>query len=69
MDAPYGQKTVGEYIHRPAFELHAIDKDPNESENLAENPEFAEILEEYKAKLKAFQKEMGDPWIMKWNYE
>ncbi|MFV1994639.1 MAG: sulfatase [Verrucomicrobiales bacterium] len=69
MDAPYGQKTVGEYIHRPAFELYAIDKDPNESTNLADNPEYAEVLKKYKAKLKAFQREMDDPWIMKWNYE
>jgi len=69
MDAPYGQKTVGEYIHRPAFELYAIGKDPDEATNLAENPEYAEVLEKYKAKLKSFQKEMDDPWIMKWDYE
>lgn len=69
MDAPYGQKTVGEYIHRPAFELYAIDQDPNESTNLADNPEYAEILAKYKARLKAFQKDMDDPWIMKWDYE
>ncbi len=69
MDAPYGQKTVGEYIHRPAFELYAIDKDPNEAVNLAENPEYADILAKYKTKLKSFQKEMDDPWIMKWDYE
>lgn len=69
MDAPYGQKTVGEYIHRPAFELYAIGKDPNETTNLAANPEYAEILKKYQAKLKALQKEMHDPWIMKWDYE
>ena len=69
MDAPYGMKTVGDYIHRPAFELYAIDKDPNEATNLAENPEYAEVLKEYKAKLKTFQRKMHDPWIMKWNYE
>ena len=26
MDAPYGQKTVREYIHRPPFELYRIDE-------------------------------------------
>ncbi len=38
LDAPYGQKTVGEYIHRPAFELYRIDEDPHESKNLAAAP-------------------------------
>jgi N-sulfoglucosamine sulfohydrolase len=69
LDANYGQKTVGEYVRRPAFELYAIDKDPNESTNLATNTDYAEILQQYKDKLKAKQKELNDPWIMKWQYE
>lgn len=67
--APYGQKTVGDYIHRPAFELYHIADDPNESENLAGKTEYAEVLKKYQDKLRAFQKEMNDPWIMKWDYE
>jgi N-sulfoglucosamine sulfohydrolase len=27
------------------------------------------VLREYQEKMKAFQKEMDDPWIMKWEYE
>jgi N-sulfoglucosamine sulfohydrolase len=69
MDAPYGQKTVGEYIQRPRFELFHISEDPNEKYNLADSGRFKEVLEKYKAKLKAFQKETDDPWIMKWDYE
>ena len=69
MGAPYGQKTVGDYIHRPQFELYNIADDPYESENLAIKTEYAEILEKYQAKLKEFQKKMDDPWIMKWDYE
>ncbi|MBM80901.1 MAG: heparan N-sulfatase [Planctomycetaceae bacterium] len=68
-DAPYGKKTVGQYINRPRFELYDIYADPNESKNLAINPQFAKVLEAYQAKLKAFQKRMQDPWIMKWDYE
>lgn len=68
-DAPYGQKTVDEYVNRPPFELYAIDKDPHESKNLADNPEYADILEKYKALLKQKQKELNDPWITKWDYE
>lgn len=67
--APYGQKTVGEYIHRPAFELYDLQEDPDESRNLARLPEHAPLLQEYQQKLKQLQREMRDPWIMKWDYE
>lgn len=69
MDAPYGRKTVGQYIHRPQFELYDVSKDPDEAQNLAFSTEYADVLKQYQAKLKQFQKEMHDPWIMKWDYE
>jgi len=67
--APYGRKTVGQYIQRPAFELFDIKNDPDESKNLADSPDHAEVLQQYKAKLKALQIELNDPWVMKWDYE
>ena len=67
--APYGQKTVEAYIHRPAFELFDIAADPNETHNLAADPKHAETLQLYKAKLKDFQVATQDPWILKWDYE
>ncbi len=69
LDAPYGQKSVGEYIHRPAFELYHIAEDPNEAKNLADDPAHAGVLRRYQEKLKTLQKDYGDPWIMKWEYE
>lgn len=69
LDAPYGQHTVGEYINRAKFELFDIEKDPHETTNLAMKPEFHEVLVKYQKKLKAMQKELRDPWIMKWDYE
>ncbi len=69
MDAPYGKKTIGQYIHRPKFELYDVQEDPDEAVNLADDPDYAEVLKRYQEKLKAFQKEMNDPWIMKWDYE
>ena len=69
LDAPYGNKTVGQYIQRPKFELYDIQSDPDEAYNLAEKDEFAEILQVYKDKLKDRQKSLDDPWIMKWEYE
>ncbi len=69
LDANYGRKTVGQYIHRPRFELYDIRNDPDETTNLAESPEHAEILRQYQDKLKQVQREMDDPWITKWDYE
>ncbi len=68
-DAPYGGRTVGSYIKRPQFELYDIEKDPNETKNLAADTQYQRVLEQMKAKLKAFQKRTDDPWIMKWEYE
>ncbi|KAA5543264.1 sulfatase [Roseiconus nitratireducens] len=68
-DAPYGQMTVGRYVQRPEFELYDMQTDPNESTNLADSSGHADVLEEYKEKLKAMQKKYDDPWILKWQYE
>jgi len=68
-DANYGNKTVDSYVNRPAFELYDMKKDPNETNNLAGNPEYAEVLKKYQDKIKAMQEEFSDPWIMKWDYE
>ncbi|QDT09047.1 Arylsulfatase [Planctomycetes bacterium K23_9] len=68
-DAPYGTKTVGQYVQRPQFELFDIANDPDESTNLAASDGHKDVLEAYKAKLKQMQKDMDDPWIMKWDYE
>ena len=67
--APYGKRTVNEYIHRPMFELHDIVKDPHEGQNLAGNASFAKLKTELIDKMKAFQKRTEDPWILKWKYE
>ncbi|HIK92466.1 MAG TPA: heparan N-sulfatase, partial [Planctomycetes bacterium] len=69
LDAPYGKKTVGEYINRAKFELYDIENDPYEQKNLALEREYNDVLVTYQKKLKALQKEMQDPWIMKWDYE
>jgi len=68
-DAKYGDRSVRSYIQRPQFELFDISSDPDETRNLAGLPEHAELLKKYQDKLKAAQKETGDPWIMKWEYE
>lgn len=68
-DAPYGQMTVGSYVQRPRFELYRIAEDPWEGTNLASDPEYAEVLQRYRSKLKDFQTATEDPWVSKWEYE
>lgn len=68
-DAPYGQRTVGQYVQRPQFELYDLEKDPYESKNLASDPEYQAVLYEMQKKLKDFQQQTDDPWILKWQYE
>ena len=64
-----GDRTVGQYIHRPRFELFHIASDPHETTNLSADPEYAEVLKKYQQRLRDFQKRMDDPWILKWSYE
>jgi N-sulfoglucosamine sulfohydrolase len=68
-DAPYGAKTVDSYIHRPEFELFDIELDPHEGKNLSGDPEFVAVMAIMKAKLKEYQQQTNDPWIIKWKYE
>lgn len=69
MDARYGQRTINEYIHRPKFELFDLEADPKESTNIAEQPEQSDRLEMLIAKIKEYQQDTDDPWILKWKYE
>ncbi|MDZ4288129.1 MAG: sulfatase-like hydrolase/transferase, partial [Prosthecobacter sp.] len=68
-DTKYGFRTVDQYIHRPAFELYDMKYDPDERTNLASDPAFKATLEDYQARLKKFQQDFDDPWVMKWDYE
>ncbi|MBT7298900.1 MAG: sulfatase [Victivallales bacterium] len=65
----FGSRTVDAYIHRPRFELFDLVNDPNETVNLAELPEYAGMVADFSAKLKAFQQRTNDPWVHKWEYE
>src|SRR5690606_3900582 len=68
-EARYGQRTVAEYLHRPKFELYDLESDPDETINLAGDPQHAKQLAELQEKLKQFQRRTDDPWILKWTYE
>lgn len=65
----YAGRTVNNYTYRPPFELYDIKNDPMELNNLAENPDYKNILEKMKTKLRDFQERTKDPWILKWEHE
>jgi N-sulfoglucosamine sulfohydrolase len=65
----YGKRTVQAYLHRPQFELFDLEQDPDEVVNLAQQAEYASLVDDFCHKLKEFQRETSDPWLHKWEYE
>lgn len=65
----YGRRKTEDYLQRPRFELYNLKADPDEVDNLADDPEHAERLERMQATMKAWQKKTRDPWATKWEYE
>ena len=56
-------KTYQEFINPPEFQLYDHKSDPHEHNNLAENPEYAEILEQLKTDLMQWRRETKDPFL------
>jgi len=48
------------YHHRPAEELYDVEADPWEQVNLAADPAYADMLERFRAQMKAIRAEQGD---------
>ena len=67
--AVFGARTVQDYIQRPEFELYDMEMDPHETHNLADDPQFADVLKAYQERLREFQRRTSDPWLLKWSYE
>jgi len=65
----FGKRLVENYLHRPEFEIYDLQKDPDEVRNLALSPDHSQLLESFKEKMKKFQKETNDPWIIAWSLE
>lgn len=68
-DKMYGPRTVEAYLHRPRHELYDLKSDPWESNNLAADSAHAKILAQLQQKLKTWQEETKDPWVVKYRYE
>ncbi len=54
------KRLVDAYHFRPALELYDMKADPLERKNIAENPEYASVIEGLQAKLDAWMTDQGD---------
>jgi N-sulfoglucosamine sulfohydrolase len=68
-DQILGGKPVQTYIRRSRHELFDLEKDPMELNNLAEKPEYQNILKQMQARMQELQKSTSDPWANAWGPE
>ncbi len=65
----YGKRRVSDYIHRPKEELYDLETDPDELRILAGEPNHAGVLADLRTRLRAWQEQTKDPWLVKYKYE
>lgn len=65
----FGSRSIDAYIHRPRFELYDLESDPEELNNLADDPKHKELLDSFIQQVQEFQRDTKDPWIHKWEFE
>lgn len=63
-----GERSVKQFLHRPAVELYDLKADPNELKNVAEEAKYADVRKDLEKKLAAWR-EVGDPWVIKNKHE
>jgi len=54
------QFIVNRMVNRPSIEFYDLQKDPNELNNLAADPRYKHIIQQYTARLKAWMREQND---------
>lgn len=64
-----GKRRIEDYLKRDQYELYDMENDPDEINNLAYDPEFADIKEFYLNKIHSFQHNTNDPWVIYQGYD
>jgi N-sulfoglucosamine sulfohydrolase len=57
------RSTYDEFVNPPEFQLYDRQADPHEHHNLADNPEYAEILKRLQKELMQWRRETKDPFL------
>jgi len=68
-DVLMGVRPVSQFLQRPREELYDVVRDPAESRNLAGDPSVRTVLDSCRDRLRRFQEETGDPWVVKYRHE
>jgi N-sulfoglucosamine sulfohydrolase len=68
-DKMMGQRPVSTFLNRPKEELYDLSSDPNELENLAADPKYADILNDLRKRLHEWREKTNDPWLIKDRHE
>jgi N-sulfoglucosamine sulfohydrolase len=55
--------TYDEFVNPPEYQLYDLQSDPHEHNNLANNPEYAEILKRLQKELMDWRKASADPFL------
>lgn len=63
-----GPRRIEDFLWRDEVELYDLAADPLELHNLADDPAYAKVRADLAAKVKRFQEETSDPWIVRYEY-
>jgi N-sulfoglucosamine sulfohydrolase len=64
-----GRRKASRYLHRSPEELYDIKADPDELNNLADQPQHRAALDAMRSEVKAFQQRTKDGWLINDNYK
>ena len=56
-------KALKEYYYREQYELFDLSKDPHETKNVANDPEYKSVFDDLKSKLYNWRNVTDDPWL------
>ncbi len=68
-DTRVGQRTLDAFLHRPRHELYDLKQDPGETRNLASDPLLKPVLTDLQTRLRTWQDQTKDPWLVKYTHE
>ncbi len=68
-DPLFGRRATTAYVNRPRWELYDLEKDPGELTNLADDPASKPVLDGLQGRLRQWQEQTRDPWVVKYEHE
>src|SRR5262249_13942970 len=63
-DVMMGQRKTAAVLHHAKEELYNLERDPNETSNIAGAPESAAVLARLREQVRKFRSDTGDPWFI-----